>query len=71
MNKEEKVKLVCKKCEAKYEKPKDFVKWNKERPNVFFKWSLEFCDNCRREKERDALKNLPNIIKNLSKHFES
>ena len=60
------IKLKCEKCEANYEKPKDFKKWNKERPNVFFKWSLSFCDNCRRKKERESLKKLPEILKALS-----
>ena len=63
------VKLKAKREVAKrttefiFEKPADFKKWNDERPNVFFKWSLAFCDICRRDREKEALKRLPEVIK--------
>jgi len=60
------IKLKCEKCGIEYEKPADFKKWNDERPNVFFKWSLAFCDICRRNKEKEALKRLPEVIKALA-----
>ena len=60
------IKLKCEKCGVKYEKPADFKKWNNERPNVFFKWSLAFCDTCRRNREKEALKRLPEVIKVLA-----
>ncbi len=60
------IQLKCEKCGVDYEKPADFKKWNNERPNVFFKWSLAFCDNCRRAKERKALERLPEVIKALA-----
>jgi len=59
------IKLKCERCGVDYEKPADFKKWNEERPNVFFKWSLLFCDTCRRNREKEALKKLPEIIKAL------
>jgi len=61
------LKLVCKNCGAEYRKPKDFKKWNDEKPNIFFTWSLNYCDKCRRKKERETLKRLPEIIKALAK----
>ena len=61
------IKLECEKCGVYYEKPADFKKWNDERPNVFFKWSLTFCDTCRRKREIEGLKRLPEVIKALAK----
>ena len=45
------IKLKCEICGANYEKPAHYKKWN----NVFFKWSLRFCDDCRRKKEKEEL----------------
>lgn len=59
------LKLNCSTCGKDYEKPIDFQKWNNEKPNVFFKWSLTYCDVCRKEKEFKALKYLPEVVKNL------
>ncbi len=53
------IKLKCEICGVNYEKPAHYTKWN----NVFFKWSLRFCDDCRRKKENEALKRLPELIK--------
>ena len=61
------IKLECKKCGVAYEKPTDFKKWNDERPSIFFKWSLAFCDKCRRWKQIKALEKLPEVIKALVK----
>ena len=61
------LKLKCQTCGTNYEKPEDYEKWNKENTNVFFKWSLAYCDKCRKEKEIQALKNLPKVMKALSK----
>ena len=60
------IKLKCKICGIEYEKTADFKKWNDERPNVFFKWSLAFCDSCRRNKEKGALEKLPEVIKAMT-----
>jgi len=60
------IKCKCEKCGVDYEKPATFKKWNEERTNVFFRWSLAFCDKCRREKEREALKALPNVLSALA-----
>ena len=61
------IKLKCEKCGIEYEKPADFKKLNNERPNVFFKWSLAFCDKCRKNKEHEALNTLPEVIKLFTK----
>lgn len=61
------IELKCEKCGIDYEKPADFKKWNDERPNVYFKWSLAFCDTCRRKREIEGLKRLPEVIKALAK----
>ena len=45
------IKLKCEICGVNYEKPAHYTKWN----NVFFKWSLRFCDDCRRKKENEEL----------------
>ena len=45
------IKLKCEICGVNYEKPAHYTKWN----NVFFKWSLRFCDDCRRKKEKEEL----------------
>jgi len=64
---EEMVNLICEKCNCDYEKPTVFQKYLIEtKHNVFYKWSLTFCDNCRRERERESLKALPDIVKALS-----
>jgi hypothetical protein len=63
---EETINLKCEKCGVDYQKPsvlKDYLVATKH--NVFYKWSLAFCDNCRREKEKEALKALPDILKAL------
>jgi len=62
------LKLKCQTCSADYEKPEDYEKWNKENTNVFFKWSLAYCDKCRKEKEIEALKELPKVLEALSKN---
>lgn len=59
------INLTCEKCGIKYEKPETFKKYNDETPNIFFKWSLSFCDKCRKEKELEALKHLPKILPKL------
>jgi len=63
---EEVLILKCSKCDIEYQKPADLKRWNEEKPNVLFSWSLKYCDNCRREKEREALKRLPEILKTLT-----
>jgi hypothetical protein len=60
---EELLNLTCENCGTKYEKPAKFQKWQNDKPNVFFKWSLKYCDSCRRSKERGSLKKLPDVIK--------
>jgi len=66
---EEMIKYKCEKCGIDYEKPANFKKWNEENTNVFFRWSLTYCDKCRREKERESLKALPNVLNMLGENF--
>ena len=56
------LKLECQSCGVAYEKPQYYEVWDKEYPNVFFRWSLSYCDKCRKEKEIQALKYLPQVI---------
>lgn len=68
---EETIKLKCENCECHYEKPSVFKEYLVQTKfNVFYKWSLTFCDKCRREKERESLKSLPEILSILSKPNE-
>jgi len=62
----EDLELKCSKCGIGYTKPFKFKEWNENKSNVFFKWSLTYCDTCRREREREALQSLPSVIKKLS-----
>jgi hypothetical protein len=64
---EELLQLKCEKCNCDYEKPAVFKEYLvATKYNIFYKWSLAFCDNCRKEKERESLKALPDIVKALS-----
>ena len=62
----EAIDLTCEKCGVDYNKPINFKKWNIEHPNLFFEWSLKFCDKCRKEKEIQALKRLHKILNKLA-----
>jgi hypothetical protein len=60
------IKLTCEKCGSSYEKPSVFKEYLiLTKYNIFYRWSLTFCDKCRREKEQASLKVLPDILKNL------
>lgn len=57
------IKLKCEECGCAYEKPyifKEFILASER--NVFFKWSLTFCDKCRRKKEVSTLRALPDVL---------
>jgi hypothetical protein len=60
------LKLKCKKCGVDYDKPDEYDKWSKESKNVFFRWSISYCDDCRKEKEINALKELPKVIEAIA-----
>lgn len=62
--------LKCERCGVGYSKPKDYKKWAVESKNVFFKWSMKYCDVCRRKREREALKHLKKVMTTLSDKFE-
>lgn len=63
--------LICETCGSEYEKSENFKKWNEERPNQFFKWSLLYCDKCRHKKESDAMKYLSDVICALGKSLNN
>lgn len=62
--------LKCEKCLVAYEKPTLLKKWNEDYPNVFYNWSLRFCDFCRKQKESQALEVLPKVIQTLEQDYE-
>jgi aspartate carbamoyltransferase regulatory subunit len=62
------IKCKCEICFSEYEKPIEFKKYT-SRGDVFFKWSLKYCDTCRRKKEIDALNSLPKILNALEKNL--
>lgn len=64
---ESEIDLKCEKCGYSYTKPAVFKEYlMATKNNVFFKWSLAFCDKCRREKEVESFKALPAILEVLS-----
>lgn len=69
---EETIKLKCEKCRCDYEKPSVFKEYLvSTNHNVFYKWSLSFCDKCRREKELKSLKDLPDVLKSLGENLKT
>ena len=62
---EENVICKCKTCGVSYTKPSIFKVYNEKYPNVFWRWSLTYCNDCRREKENKALRDLPEILNKL------
>ena len=69
---EETIKLKCEKCGWDYEKPSVFKEYLVvTKHNVFYKWSLAFCDKCRRENERDSLKALPDVLRALGENLKT
>ncbi len=60
------INLKCQNCGVDYQKPAMFVEFNKKQTDVFFRWSLTFCDKCRQEKTKESFKHLPEILKTLS-----
>ena len=69
---EETIKLKCEKCGCDYEKTSVFKEYLvATKHNVFYKWSLAFCDKCRRENERDSLKALPDVLRALGENLKT
>ena len=67
----ETINLKCEKCGCDYKKPTIFKEYLiTSKYNVFYKWSLMYCDKCRREKEMQSLKALPDVIKKLGENFK-
>lgn len=66
---QEVIQLKCEQCGCDYEKPMNFLWYSQDgQPSLYFyKRCLTYCDKCRREKEREMLKHLPEVIKALSK----
>ena len=61
------IDLKCEKCGIDYQKPAKFKRLNDEHSNLFYRWSLTYCDSCRREREKKALDRLGEVIKSLAK----
>jgi TorA maturation chaperone TorD len=59
---EEMVSLNCETCKHSYSKPK---RWEEFISNIFFKWNMKYCDECRRKREKEALKKLPDVLNAL------
>lgn len=62
--KEELINLKCEDCAVDYQKPAEYIQYN-ETSNIYFKWSLKYCDNCRIKKEHKALRFLPKVLRAL------
>jgi hypothetical protein len=65
MTQEEQTECKCEICGIDYKKPAKFIEYNNQHPSIFFKWSLKYCDKCRIEKQKDALKSLPTVLSAL------
>lgn len=60
------INLKCEKCGCEYEKPAVFLQYAlNSKYSPLYKWSLKYCNICRRERERDALNSLPYVIEKL------
>ena len=66
------VELKCEKFGCDYKKPSVFKEYLvATKYNVFYKWSLAFCDKCRRQKERESLKALPDVLMTLGENLKT
>ena len=54
-------KLKCG-CGQEFERPANYRKYNDEHPNSFYKWKLEYCDECFKGKIDRSLKRLPEVL---------
>lgn len=63
------LKLKCEQCGCEYEKPSVYRKYNEEHPNVFWRRSLQYCDTCRQEKQKEELKSLHEVINALTQNL--
>ena len=59
--KAEVIKLRCE-CGTDFERPKKFIKYEKQPHDIVFKWKLRYCDRCFTERVKKASKRLPEII---------
>jgi hypothetical protein len=59
---EELIDLKCEDCGVDYKKPASFIGIS----NVYFRWSLLYCDDCRKKKELQSLRFLPKVLKALA-----
>lgn len=62
--------LKCKECLTNYQKPEAYKEWNEKYPNVFFKYSLMYCDFCRKKIQDEHLEKLPLILDLLTKEIK-
>ena len=60
--------LKCKKCECSYQKPSIYEEYLvQSNYNIFYQWSLIYCDKCRKEKEHSVLNELEEVTNILAK----
>lgn len=67
---EENIKLKCQDCGIDYEKPASFKGYDETTKNVYFRYSMMYCDKCRVKKEKNALMSLPKFLSVLSVNKE-
>ena len=61
--------LKCKECECSYQKPSIYKEYLvQSNYNIFYQWSLIYCDKCRKEKEYSALNGLEEVTNMLAKN---
>jgi hypothetical protein len=66
---EDLIDITCAKCGCSYQKPSVFKEYlEKSNHNVFYTWSLTYCDLCRREREAYSLTQLEYISNMLTKN---
>ena len=52
-------------CGAVFQRPEKYKRWNDENPNVMFRWKLQYCDPCYKERTKQALNKLPEVLNKL------
>lgn len=59
---EQEIEINCEDCTDNVLRPA----WYANEQNVFFRWSMKYCDSCRRKRELEALKSLGKIVEALA-----
>ncbi len=53
-------------CGEVFQRPIEYLEYQKVSPNVYWKWKLQYCDKCFKQRSNEAFKNIPQVIKNIS-----